>query len=384
MKQFSCRLFWLLALLALSPILLFAQSGQTATLEGRVVSSETGEPLQDANVFIAVSTQGTVAGPDGRYRLEGVPLGAHRLYVSMLGYEAQATDIVLRQGGSHTYDFSLKPTVIQGEEVVLEGEHDRRWRRRLEKFTDLFIGETPNADQSTIINPEVLDFEERLGRFTARASEPLTIENQALGYRVTYFLKEFVAEGGRTQYDGEPLYEELQPESPDQAVIWEGNRREAYYGSFRHFILAAFDGTWEDQGFVLYHRPSAQSGMSQGVFSNLPGAQRGMQSGPRFPIKPEEFIKDGPTALEKELGFPGFVEIVFTGEMEDSKYLNWGNRAVGAQPKYQTSWIQVEKGPTMVDYKGDPLDPYGITFYGYLAFERVADEVPKEYRPSGN
>lgn len=384
MKHVLCRLFGMLALCALSPQVLFAQTGQTAVLEGRVVSSETGEPLEGAHVFIAVSTNGTVAGADGRYRLEGVPLGAHRLYVSMLGYEAQAQDIVLRQGGSHTYDFSLKPTVIQGEGVVLEGERDRRWQKRLEKFTALFIGETPNADQTKITNPEVLDFEERLGRFTARASEPLVIENQALGYRITYFLKEFVAEGGRTQYDGEPLFEELEPESHEQAVIWEGNRREAYYGSFRHFILSAFDGTWEEQGFVLYHRPSAQTGMSQGVFGNLPGAQRGMQGGPRFPIKPQEFIKDGPTALEKEVGFAGYVEIVFTGETEDPRYLSWGNRAVGAQPKFQTSWIQVEKGPTMVDYKGDPLDPYGITFYGYLAFERVADEVPKEYRPSGN
>jgi hypothetical protein len=28
------------------------------------------------------------------------------------------------------------------------------------------------------------------------------------------------------------------------------------------------------------------------------------------------------------------------------------------------------------------LDPYGVTVYGYFAFERIADDVPKEYRPA--
>ena len=36
---------------------------------------------------------------------------------------------------------------------------------------------------------------------------------------------------------------------------------------------------------------------------------------------------------------------------------------------------------SFVDYKGDVLDPYGVTFYGFLAYERVADELPREYRP---
>ena len=30
---------------------------------------------------------------------------------------------------------------------------------------------------------------------------------------------------------------------------------------------------------------------------------------------------------------------------------------------------------------GEVRDPYGLTVYGYFAFERVADDVPKEYRP---
>ncbi|HET6569017.1 MAG TPA: carboxypeptidase-like regulatory domain-containing protein [Rhodothermales bacterium] len=376
------RLLTPLVFLLLFPQLVSAQAVPTATLVGHITNAETGEPLQGAHVFIAVSMNGTVADAGGAYRLDAVPVGAHRLYVSMIGFESGSQDIVLREGGTHTFDFKLKPAVVQAPEVTLEGKRNRKWQARLEKFTDLFIGETPNADETKILNPTVLDFEDRLGTFTARASEPLVIENHALGYRIQYFLKEFEAEAGRTKYDGEPLFEEMTPESPAQAAIWQGNRRKAYFGSFRHFILSVFDGSWKDQGFMLYHRPANQQGMGRGTFAGLPGMQqRGMQGGNRFPIEPSEFVKDGPSNLEKTLDFPGYVEIVYTRETEDPRYLTWGNRVVGAQPKFQTSMIQLEKGATEVDYKGDPIDPYGITFYGYFAFERVADELPKEYRP---
>ena len=70
------------------------------------------------------------------------------------------------------------------------------------------------------------------------------------------------------------------------------------------------------------------------------------------------------------------------GETEDPSYYEWQRRnGITSSEKFQTSWITMERGPTVVDYKGDILDPYGVTFSGYLAFERVADEVPKEFRP---
>jgi len=42
-------------------------------------------------------------------------------------------------------------------------------------------------------------------------------------------------------------------------------------------------------------------------------------------------------------------------------------------------WL--ERGPATVDYKGEVVERYGVTVSGYFGFERVADQVPKEYRP---
>jgi hypothetical protein len=315
-----------LALACLFPDRLAAQQPGTATLTGLVVDDETGDPLQGAHVFIAVSMMGTVTGPDGRFQLSGVPLGAHRVYVSMIGFVPEARDVMLR------------------------------------------------AD-TKIVNPEVLDFEEKAGYFRASASEPLIIENRALGYRIQYFLKEFVAEPNRTKYDGEPLYEILPPADAAQAQSWAEKRREAFMGSFRHFMLAALAGRVEEQGFKVYSRPAPGPDVRA---ASLPNAS--FHANQRFPIEASELLKPGETPTERILDFDGMVEIIYMGEVEDEAYLAWQNER--RKPRYRTSWIQLEKGPTVIDYKGDVLDPYGVTFYGYLAFERVADEVPKEYRPN--
>ncbi len=364
--------FFLVFALLVAPA--FAQQPY-ATLTGTVVDAETGEPLPGANVFIAVSMIGTTTDNEGRYRLEPVPLGGHRLYVSMIGYEPAAVDLNLREARVYPNDFKLKGTILEIGEITVEAKGDKNWKKRLEKFTRLFIGETPNSEQTKILNPEVLDFEDKMGHFEARAAEPLVIENKALGYRIKYFLKDFVAEASRTRYDGEPLYEEMEPENEAQAALWEENRRKAFLGSFRHFLLALLAGRTEKQGFMTYNRPTLGKGPGTGGGASLRGNER-------YPLDPNTLLRDGEVATEKILDFEGFVEIIFMGETEDEAFLAWQKQTgMGRKPKYQTSWINLERGPTTIDYKGDVIDPYGVTLYGYLAFERVGDELPKEYRP---
>lgn len=351
----------------------FAQSIPVVTLTGRITDAETGEPLPGANVFIAGSLRGTSTGLDGTYALDRIPVGALRLYVSMIGYEPAFRDMLLRTESVRTFNFELTPSVYELEGIAVEAKEDRGWQRRLERFRTLFIGQTPNSEETEIVNELVLDFEGSGGELRAAAPEPLVIENRALGYRVRYFLKDFSATPQRTRYDGEPLFEELEPESLEEAEQWNANRRNAFIGSFRHFLLALIAGKTEEQGFKTYGR-TVMDDLSAGEMGGRPTA------GTRFPIKASTILKPGKLPNEYVLDFEGFTEITFMGEIEDESYLEW-SREPHRRPRYQTSWIRLERGPTTFDWKGDVVDPYGVTFYGYLAFERVADEVPREYRP---
>ncbi len=351
-----------------------AQNAGTLTLAGTVTDAESGETLPGANVFIATSMLGTTTDGEGRYELPGVPVGALRLYVSVLGYEPAFKDILLRSDTPRTFDFALTPTVIELEQVTVEGERDRRWERRYERFVSQFIGETPNALQSQIMNKYVLDFTEKRGVFSAHAAEPLEIENLALGYRIKYFLKDFESDRSRVRYDGEPLFEEMDPATPEQARVWEENRQKAFIGSFRHFLLALIGERVKEQRFVTFGRSVSDGPMS-------PLGASSTEFGSRFPVDAYSIIKPGDAPDQHVLDFDGAIEIIFQGELEDPSYQEWRMSPGRSKDRYQTSWIRLEKGPTIVDYKGDVLDPYGVTFFGYLAFERIADIVPREYRP---
>ena len=385
LKQRLVPLALTLIALVFAPTALQAQPQTprgTAILTGTVTDAETGDPLADANVFIAESTRGTATDADGRFRLENVPLGAQRLYVSVIGYEPQAQNLNLREARVHLIDFALQPTVIEGEGVVVEAERDAKWQRRYERFVRQFIGETPNAQQTEIQNPEVLAFDGGVGTLEAEAAEPLVIENRALGYRIQYFLEDFKTTPTRTQYDGEPLYEELEG-TPAEQIEWAERRRTAFLGSFHHLLLAMLAGETEAQGFRIFSRPSSGNGLA----GNSPFGQQRSMSNQRFPIETGDILEAGETDNERTLDFQGMVEVIFLGETETDAYKTWRAQVSGSgfarsrAPKYQTSQFWLERGPATVDYKGEVVDPYGVTVSGFFAFERVGDQLPKEYRP---
>jgi hypothetical protein len=246
-----CTPFVLMLLLV--PIAAQAQDGR-AVLEGTVVDAQTGQPLPGANVFLATTMRGTATDSEGRFRLTDVAPGAHRLFASMLGIEPASRDTLLRAGTVYTFDLRLKPTVIKMGELEVSAKRDPKWRKRLKSFEKLFLGETDNAELTTFVNPEVLDFDGGWGRLTAWTSAPLVIENQALGYRLRYFLTEFQRNGNSVKYDGEPLFEEMEPEDAEQATLWADNRRRAFAGSFRHFMLALLEDRVDEEGFLTFHR----------------------------------------------------------------------------------------------------------------------------------
>ena len=376
------RSLLLLPALVLTLLLPMRASAQNLSITGRVTDASSGEPLPGVHVFIAQSMTGTTTGSDGRYVLRPLPPGAHRLYVSIVGYEPEARDVMLRTDSLEVrHDFSLEETVLEMEGVEVVGVADPNWERHLQKFIRLFIGETPNAAHTQILNPEVLSFEDKLVQFTAVASEPLLIENRALGYRIQYFLRAFSATPTRVSYDGEGLYEEIEAQSPELAGRWDALRRQAWFGSWRHFILSVLDDAPEKSGYHLYSRPDMGEMTVNPSMASAGGGSSVLSGRQRFEIDADDLYSKGETDLEKTLDFHGFIEIIFTGEPEPDHYRAWRNDGEAMRDRPQTSWIRLERGPAVVDYKGDVLDPYGVTFYGFLAYERVADELPREWRP---
>ena len=336
---------------------------QSVALVGRVTDASSEQPLRDAHVFIASSLIGTATDVNGDFFLSDVPPGAHRIVVTILGYEPVSVDTLLRANRTYELDLILNATTVQLDEVVVNARLARRWQRRLRKFTRLFLGETNNSTLTTILNPEVLSFTSRLGRLSATATEPLIIENRALGYRLQYYLKEFFYYGNTIKYDGDPSFTELTPTDTTEWQRWQENRRIAFNGSQRHFLLSLMAGRIHGEGFEVHRRFSLES------------------SSARFSIDPTKLLEPGPTPLEQLLTFSGVLEITYINESEDDSFKQWQRQPDWTRPGPQRSFMELNSGPTLIDESGEVIDPYGVVVYGYYAFERIADKVPKEYRP---
>jgi hypothetical protein len=68
------------------------------TLTGQVVDARTGAPLEQVLVSIEDAAKSALTGPDGRFVIQDVPEGPHRLRVSVVGYALFRRDVAVGPG----------------------------------------------------------------------------------------------------------------------------------------------------------------------------------------------------------------------------------------------------------------------------------------------
>lgn len=93
--------------------------GVTGVVEGTVRSSD-GNPIAAASVITA---GGIVAstGPDGRFRLEGLPAGEIQITVRALGFRAAIMTVRVSEGAVTRADFTLTADPLRLDELVTSG-----------------------------------------------------------------------------------------------------------------------------------------------------------------------------------------------------------------------------------------------------------------------
>ena len=358
----------LVLLAALAPAV---AAQDTATLVGRVTDTA-GEPLPGVNVYLSGTTRGTATDLDGRYRIAGVEIGAYRLVASILGFTPGTTDIrVTAPGEAGPFDFALEEAVSELGSVDVTAEaSDPRWLRRYERFKKTLLGESENAARTDIKNREVLSFRDRGGVLSATASAPLEIENRALGYRLYYDLETFEASTTRVRYHGEERFEELEPADEAEAARWRVARAQAYRGSLRHLLQSFIAAQTETDGFAFRHRAV---GPDERLTEYVGSART-----PDSVFGPSEEQAGWYT-----LRFPGLLGVTYSAEPEVPSYLTsaWFRGARVRPQAFQESYLKLDADSVLVDPRGTPADPFGVSASGYMAFERLGDLVPEEYTP---
>jgi iron complex outermembrane receptor protein len=119
----------------LSVLLATPLAAQTGSIAGTVTDKSNATPFAGA-IVEARGSAGTVAGsttsgPNGSYRITGLPAGTYTVGARFIGFTAAvAQNVTVTSGGSATVNLGIEPTVIQLEQVIVSAS------RRPEKQTD--------------------------------------------------------------------------------------------------------------------------------------------------------------------------------------------------------------------------------------------------------
>lgn len=349
-----------------------AQTAPMASITGRAVDADTGEALPGVVVYLSRTTLGAAAGSDGRFSIRDVPAGTYEIVASMLGYErVQRTLVVAAAPVVQTFALRERSSDI-GEALVVADT--RAWRSDLRRFERLIFGTTPQGRACSLVNPEVLDFADADGAFSATAAAPLVLENRALGYRVTVALDRFRAESTALAFGGATRYEALTPESPRQLAAWEAARQTAYRGSLQHFLRAVARGTAAADGFEGYllegldvptFRAGAPTFVRRVVFDSLLVERRDTRA---------------PSGDGRTLAFGRMLHVEYAGELAHPDAP--GTARIG-RSRRQHSVLHLAGHEAAFHAGGYFLDPYSAETFGYWAWEGLpCDLLPLDYVPA--
>lgn len=91
-----------------------AFAGVTGKFSGRIVDSNTGEPLPGVNVVIEGTAMGGATNVNGTYFIINIPVGTYNLTATMIGYKpVTKTGVKSIQDFTTTVNFDLEPTVVK-------------------------------------------------------------------------------------------------------------------------------------------------------------------------------------------------------------------------------------------------------------------------------
>ncbi|MBC7946976.1 MAG: carboxypeptidase-like regulatory domain-containing protein [Chitinophagaceae bacterium] len=350
----------LVFLLLLSSFLSVAQYNVT----GRIIDSASKEPMSGASVFCQNTTIGTVSNKQGEFSLS-LKSGGYELIISYTGYQTKQiqinhTDTRIPEIEMIKEEKSLGEVIIKSSNEVKDG-----WEKYGTFFLEHFIGTTPNAARTVLLNPEVLKFYllKKSNKLRVLATEPLQIENRALGYNMRFQLDSFMYHYNTdiNLYRGYCLYSEMEG-GDSLRRAWAQNRRNAYFGSKLHFMRSYYDSSVVEEGFVI-------DLLDENINT-------------RFNKVADVYDTTYYGALDStgqiEIWFPRKFSITYTKKKPDLEYLK--KYKLPKNVSTQISYIEMIDGIAIKE-NGYYYEQKDWINQGFWSWKNLADQLPFDYSP---
>ncbi len=225
----------------------------SSSIHGYVKEAQSGQALEGVNVYLSGTLWGSSTNSMGEYIINNIPSGSYEIVVSMIGYETVSKIVRLPKESLIRIDFAIEEIDIVLDSIVISEERPEDWYENLELFKEKFIGKTKFADACRLTNETELIFQVNNNILTAKAINPLFIDNDALGYNIECHLVYFNLnlESNQCTYLIKTKFTEYSKFSESDSLRFLENRREAYEGSIRHLMRSLIKDNWDDNGFWL-------------------------------------------------------------------------------------------------------------------------------------
>jgi len=357
----------LVLLAAFLPLAASAQMGFFNTLYGTVTDARTGKAVPGVNVFLSETTLGAMTDSSGNYAIEGAPPGGCDLVFQHVGYEITTQTLTLSDNGNKRVDVHLHPKVLQGPEITVTSPFPREWRKRFGEFEKAFLGETGNASQCVIRNPEAVQFKPDPSGdgWAAFSDQAVVVENRIMGYTVRCHIIHF----GWSRYVVTvrqkvfSIFKLIPAASREQQNRWEKNRENAYRGSVKHFLSAFARGKIKEEGFRVFE---SRVQIFEGSRHPLEEVSN------RYPIPPDNLY-----AVLRRTAYTDTSSAVRSGTvLKTLAFDDW----LKVDYQKRKSFITLE-GPIVADTLGNIWNAVRITLAGNWGRYGLADRLPSDYVP---
>jgi TonB-dependent starch-binding outer membrane protein SusC len=221
-----------------------AEARQGGTITGQVLEEETRRPL----VGVAVTVSGTqltaVTNDAGRFLFVNVPPGTREVRVQMLGFGGASQMTTVVAGETVTLDFTLRPSAIALEQVVVTGTAGRQERRAqaavvahvqaadivdtspVSTLSDVLMARTPGVSLNQASGTAGTG-----QRIRIRGAASISLSNEPLvfidGVRMDSRLREFHYVGGQHQ----SRLNDINPDEIESIEIVKGPAAATLYGA---------------------------------------------------------------------------------------------------------------------------------------------------------
>lgn len=312
-------------------------------VSGVVVDTQSGKPVSKASVFINNTSLSSITNDKGEFNLEGIAPGFAELVIYREGYTLFKSS--LRIQIDKAFKLNLKLAQIADNTKPGKSKQDAEYKMNLQWFERALLGESTNAATCRITYPKSMQLIRTGDILEASSLEPLVIENNALGYKVTCYLQEFKADVENVTFQGALKFDTVATKEIEQRRTWERNRLIAYWGSSRHFFQTLVSRTSTQEGFLLFDQN-------------------------HNPIKPEDLVAEGKIS--------GYTKISFTGETLVTFQMESMQTGVATKNPEQSSTL-IPSGSIDATADGILLNAKSVVWKGYLGQERMAALLPLNY-----